>query len=827
MASSGCKVDMDAFYKDLKYGLRMLVKNRTVTVIAIIALALGIGATTSIFSFVDAVIIRPLPYPYPGQLVGLGEDRIQKNVGYIQAGVSPLNVLDVQRENRVFQEVGYYLWTEYTLSTGVPPERLDGVRVSANLLTLLGIQPAIGRGFTTEEAQPGRDHEAILSFSLWQKRFGGNHGVIGKSIELGGQPYTVIGVMPRNFYFIWDSEVDVLTPLAFTPADLSETHRSARNLQTMARLNPGVTHARAQADMDTVAARLAVQYPQANKDWGIKVEPLHSAYHRNIARPLTAVLIAVFLVLLIACVNVANLLLARSTSRRREMAIRLAMGASPKRLLAQLLTESVLLGIAGGAAGLLVAIAGIKLLAIGCARYFQMPGTQWISLDTHVLIFCFAVAVVSGILFGLAPALSASKGDVNEPLKEGSLTTTMEPGRRRLRNALVVSEVALAVILMTGAGLLIRSFVKMAGADLGFNPQHLLITYISLPVHKYKSGLQQYDFFKELLSRVRALPGVRSAAFADAVPLGMDGASFLFTPEGRPRPAPGQEPTANIAPVSLGFFKTLGIPLLAGREFAASDVPSSTPVAIINESLAKHYFGHTSPVGRHLTILSNIYGEQNQKVNGALEIVGVVGDYMSYDLRRNHPRVFIPYAQAPREGVALLVRNTLPTGSLVPSIRKTVWSIDAQQPLEGTRTMAQFVGEILGYYRFPMTVVWIFAALALILAAVGIFGVISYSVGQRTQEMAIRMALGAQRADVVRLVVGEGLRFTLAGLAIGIAAALLLGRLIAGFLYGVPAADPVTFISVAIVMLMVAFLAAFLPARRATRVDPMTALRYE
>jgi putative ABC transport system permease protein len=818
---------MDSFLKDLKYGLRMLVKNRSVTVIAIIALALGIGATTSIFSFVDAVIIRPLPYPHSQQLVGLGEDRIQKNAGFIQTGVSPLNVIDIQRANHVFQQVGYYLWHDYTLSSGVPPERLDGVRVSANILALLGIQPTMGRDFTAQEAQPGHDREAILSFSLWQKRFGGNLGIIGQVIQLDGEPYTVIGIMPRNFYFIWDQEIDVLTPLAFTPGDLSEAHRSARNLQTMARLKPGVSQAKAQADMDTVAAQLAEEYPQANKDWGIKVEPLHSAYHRNIAKPLTAVLIAVFLVLLIACVNVANLLLARSTGRRREIAIRLAMGASAKRLLAQLLTESVLLGLAGGVAGLLVATAGIRLLAIGCAHYFQMPGTQWITLDGHVLIFCFVIALLSGVLFGLAPALHASNTDVNEPLKEGSLTTTVEFGRRRLRNGLVMCEVALAVILMAGAGLLIHSFVNMLNVDLGFNPSNVLVSYIDLPNYKYKTDIQRYDFFHELLGRVRALPGVRTAAYGDALPLVMSGAQFLFVPEGEPRPAPGQEPTADIAPVSEGYFKALGVPLLQGRYFAPTDQPSSTAVAIVNQALIRRYSGRTNPLGQRLTILSNVYGEANQKINSTLQIVGVVGDYMSYDLRSDHPEVFIPYAQAPRSGAALIVQSSLPTGTLLPAIRRAVWSIDRQQPLEHSSTADDLVNETLGFYRFPMTVVWIFAALALILAAVGIFGVISYSVSQRTHEMAIRMALGARRMDVMRLVVGEGLRFTLAGLALGIAAALVLSRFIASFLYGVHSSDPLTFISVAMVMLVVAILAAVIPARRATRVDPMVALRYE
>jgi predicted permease len=818
---------MDTFLKDVKYGFRMLTKNRGVTVIAIIALALGIGATTSIFSFVDAVIIRPLPYPHSEQLVGLGEDRVQKSVGYIQTGVSPLNVVDIQRQNKVFQEVAYYLYADFTLSSGVPPERLDGFQISDNVLKLLGIQPAIGRGFTAQEMQPGHDHVVILSYSLWQKRFGGNPGIIGQVIQLDNEPYSVIGIMPRNFYFIWDQEIDIFTPLAFTSADLSEAHRSARDLQTIARLKSGVTHAQAQADMDTVASQLAEQYPQANKDWGIKVEPLHAAYHRHIAKPLTAVLIAVFLVLLIACVNVANLLLARSTGRRREIAIRLAMGASAKRLLAQLLTESVLLGLAGGVAGLLLGLVGIKLLAIGCAHYFQMPGTQWISLDANVLIFCFVIAVLSGILFGLAPALQGSKTDVNGPLKEGSLTTTVEAGRRRLRNGLVVCEVALAVLLMTGAGLLIHSFVNMLNVDFGFNPTHVLVSYVELPAYKYKTDIQKYDFFHELTGRVRALPGVRTAAFGDALPLEIDGPSFLFVPEGRPRPGAGQEPTANIAPVSQAYFNTLGIPLLAGRNFSPTDLPTSTPVAIVNEVLAKRYFGRTNPLGQRITILSNVYGGPNEKINNALQIVGVVGDYMSYDLRKNYPRVFIPYSQAPRSGAVLIVQSTLPEGALIPEIRRAVWSIDKEQPLEHISTAEHLVDETLGFYRFPMTVVWIFAALALILAAVGIFGIISYSVSQRTQEMAIRIALGARRRDVMQLVVGEGLRFTIAGLAVGIVAALLLGQLIASFLYGVHASDPLTFVSVSLLMLGVAVLAAFIPARRATRVDPMVALRRE
>jgi predicted permease len=503
------------------------------------------------------------------------------------------------------------------------------------------------------------------------------------------------------------------------------------------------------------------------------------------------------------------------------------MGASPRRLLAQLLTESILLGLAGGFAGLLLAVVGIKLLAIGCAHYFQMPGTQWISLDGHVFIFSFVIAVLSGILFGLAPALQASGTDVNEPLKEGSLTTTVEFGRRRLRNGLVVCEVALAVILMTGAGLLIHSFVNMLNVDLGFNPSHLLVCYFQLPNYKYKTDVQKYDFFHELLGRVRGLPGVRNATFADAIPLAGNGVDFLFVPEGQPRPAPGQEPEANLAPVSPGFFKTIGTPLVEGWDFSAADDRDVPAVAIINQALASRYFAGKNPIGRRLVVLSNIYGDQNLKGSNTLQIVGVAGNYMRYDLRNDGPLVFVPFAQDVQDWTGLIVGTALPPGALVPAVRDAVWRIDKEQPIGEITTADHVVNETLGFYRFPMTVVWIFAGLALMLAAVGIFGVISYSVSQRSHEMAIRMALGGQRRDVMRLVVGEGLRFTLAGLAIGIVAALMLSRFVASFLYGVHASDPLTFISVGLVMLVVAVLAAFVPARRATRVDPIVTLRYE
>lgn len=813
--------------KDIQFGLRQLRHNPGFVVIAVITLALGIGANTAIFSFIDAVIIRPLPYPHPEELVGLSESRIQKSGGYIQAGVSPLNIIDIQHENHVFQEVGYYQWDEFALTQTNPPERLDGVRTSANLLNLLGIQPTLGRSFRPQEAETGHDQVAILSYRLWQRRFGEQRSVIGRTIQLNDRSYTVIGVMPRNFYFVGDFEVDVITPLAFTASDLRTPARTNRSLQTLVRLKRGIGRAEAQAQMSTLANQLATQYPEANKGWGLKVEPLHSAYDRVIAKPLVAIVIAVFFVFLIACVNVANLLLARSTARRREIAIRVTMGATRKRVMWQLLTESILLGIAGGAAGLLIAVIGIKLLAISCARYAPYPGVQWISLDGHVLAFCFAIAVIAGIIFGLAPAIHISKTNLNDALKEGGITATAEGSRRRLRNSLVVCEISLAIVLMMGAGLLIRSFVKMLNVPLGFDPDHVLAIYISLPRYKYQSGIQQNIFFSTLRERALNLPGVQGAAVGGAIPFGGYWDLVFLAPEGMPRPAPRQEPAAFLSSVSPGFFKTLKVPFLAGRDFTQADRPDSPPVLIINQTVAKHFWPGQDPIGKRLVLLSDIYAGRNSNIGRAYEVVGEIRDYKTIDLGENRSRIFVPFGQQPQTIAGLIVRSSVPPETLVPTLRQTVWSLDKQQPIGDVSTLRGLIGRFLGVYRFPMVIVWIFTSLALVLSAIGIFGVISYSVSQRTHEMAIRMALGAQRADVLKLIVGEGLRLTLIGVLIGVGVALALGRLVASFLYGVRASDPFTFIAVALVMALVALFAAYIPARRATKVDPMVALRCE
>ncbi len=812
---------MTSILGDLKYGWRMLAKSPAFTVVAALAIALGVAANTSIFSFVDAVIIRPLPYPHPDELAGLGQWRMLHGQ-YAQAGVSAPNIQDIEKQNHVFQEVGFYLWNSYNLTSGNPPERLEGAELSANMLKLIGIQPVIGRGFTRQETEPGHDREAILGYGLWQRQFGGKRSAIGKTIQLDEKPYTIIGVMPRNFYFIWDSTLDVITPLALPASEWSEAGRSSRDLQTMARLKAGVSIQRAQIELNTIASRLAAQYPDADKGWGIKVEPMHAAYHRQIATPLIVISSAAFLVLLIACVNVANLLLVRSTTRRKEIAVRIAMGASRRRLVSQLLTESVLLGCLGGVVGVLFSYAGVRVLASECKRYYVAIGVRWISLNGTVLVFCLGLAVLTGIVFGLVPALGASKLDVNEPLKESSGSVTAEAGRRRLRNGLVVCEVCLAMILLVGSGLLIHTFLNILNVDLGFDPHHVLEAYLPLPPYKYKTPAQQIELVRSALERIRALPGVKAACAS------LPNDYLLFNVEGASPPSAAQQPSAFLSDISPGFFRTLRTPLIEGRDFADADNAPAPRVAIINQTLAHRYFPNVNPLGHVLVPLSKVYGQQSKSAPKPLEIVGVVRDNKLYSgFREDVSEIFVPYAQYQMEEAVFDIRTALPASTMTRQYRGAIRSVDSSLPVEVARSLEHEIGREYGSVSFPYMIVWTFAALALILSTVGIFGVVSYSVSQRTHEIAIRMALGAQRQDVVRLILMEGLRLTGIGLAIGIAISLILGQLIRSVLFGVSSYDPLTLGGAALVMAAVAALACILPARRAAKVDPCSALRIE
>jgi len=800
----------------------VLAKNPGFAAVAVLTLALGIGANAAIFSLVDAVILRPLPYPEPEQLVGLGQWRNQKGEGYIQTGVSAPNVTDIAKAG-VFQYVAYFRWSGFNITEGNRPESVRGIKASAELLPMFGVQPLMGRFLTADEMEAGHDQVAVIGHRLWQMRYGSDPSILGKTINLDQKRYTIVGVMPASFRFTWDQEMDVFVPLVLTAEERSETGRgTSRDLQTQARVKAGLTIPQAQAAMNALAESLARAYPAANKGWGIKVEPLHAAYHRQMQTPLFIMLGAVLFVLLIACANVANLLLARATGRKREIAIRVAIGATRGRLIAQLLTESLLLAMCGGALGLLLAYGGDRLLTFTMARYdLSLPNAKIIDVDWRVLVFSLVITVATGALFGLAPSWATAKTGLSESLKEGGLSTTAEAGRRRLRNALVVGEMALALILLTGAGLLVRTFVGLVNVDLGMDPANVVTMGLNLPDYKYVSVAQQSAFYRDLLQKIENIPGVKAAG-ADA-----GGANVFFQPEGQPPAAPGQEPTASYKIVTPDFLKAMGTHLVSGREFTELDNEGAPPVAMISETVARRYWPHSSPLGSHLTVLARVYSGKNSDASQPVEIVGVVKDVRNYDLWRPEAALYVPFAQKPSRSVFLAVRAAVPPMNVVPAVRDAVLSLDKEQPVNRIRTMNEIVSETYGAIRFPMTLLWIFSALALVLSGIGIFGVMSYTVSRRTQEMAIRMALGASRREVLRLVLREGLAVTLAGVALGLVGALVLSRVMAGYVYGITSTDPLTFAIASLLLTSVALLASYLPARRAAKTDPLVALRYE
>ena len=810
---------METLLQDVRYGLRMIWKNPGFTFVAVMALALGIGANTAIFSVVNAVVLRPLPYRDSNNLVVIWGNL--NRPGLEEIVQSAPEYVDLRARNRAFDEVAAYDTQGFNLTGLDEPERVQGAVVTSSLFPLLGIEPERGRAFSAEEDQPGHEQVVILSHGLWQRRFGSDTNLVGKTITLDGKSVNVVGIMPAGFNFP-DNTIEVWKPVAFDADLLSENNRGSHFLTVIGRLKPGVTLEQAQADVSSVARGITQEhsgnYPNG---FGATVKTLHEQTVGDVRTALFVLLVAVGFVLLIACANVANLLLARATARQKEVAIRTALGASRLRVIRQLLTESVLLSLMGGALGLLFAMWGVDVLvALGPA---SIPRLDEIGLDARVFAFTAIVSVLTGLLFGLAPALQASRTDLNESLKEGGRSTG--EGRARVRGVLVVSEFALALLLLTGAGLMIRSFARLREVNPGFRPENLLTMRIVLPQSKYTTFQKGQTFFQELFERLKNQRGVKSVGAINQIPFGGGGGDRSFFIEGRPVPENQSAPDEQLRFVSADYFGTMGISVIKGREFSDRDVPDATRVAIVNDALARKYWPNESPVGKRIAF--------GRDAKNWWEIVGVVANvrYKGLDAQEK-PQLYVPFLQPLFEdskvgSMYLVVRTDSDPAGMTATVRHEVAAIDRDQPISDIKSMDERIGASLSERRFDMLLLGLFAFVALVLAGVGIYGIMAYSVTQRTHEIGIRMALGAQPRDVLKLILGRGMILALVGVCLGLVSALALTRLMASLLFNVSATDPLTFAGVSMMLTTVALLACLLPARRAMRVDPMVALRYE
>ena len=809
---------MGALLQDIRYGARMLWKSPGFTLVAIFTLAFGIGANTAIFSVVNAVMLRPLPFKNPETLVRIKGEL--KKQGVDQEPFSYPDLMDLKAQSQTLERVAAYNQTTAALTGGSEPERLRGVNVSAELFPLLGVEPAKGRAFAPEDDQPGSSPVVLLSHALWQRRFGADPRVVGQEIMLNGRSTTVLGVMPPDFNFpVQAAQRDYWQPLAPSVGERA-TVRSVHYLNLVGRLKQGFTQAQAEGELKTIASRLEGQYPNTNTGFGMYLTSMHEDIIRDVKPALLVLLGAVGLVLLIACANVANLLLARAAGRAKEIAIRTALGASRLRVVRQLLTESVLLSLMGGLLGLLIAVWGVDLLI--AASPADIPRLREMGLDARVLSFTLFVSIVTGLIFGLAPALQASKLDVNESLKDGGRGSTGGLHRNRVRSVLVVSEVALSLVLLISAGLLLKSFMRLQKVDPGFNPENVLTASISLAPAKYKEETQQAAFFKDVVDRLETSPGVVAAGGVYPMPLSGSNRLISFGIAGHPPAAPGEAPEANYRITTPDYFKAMGIALLKGRVFTDRDDRKAPPVVIINETFASRYLAGEDPLGQRI-----IVDEENNP--GGSEIVGIVGDVHHESLdEEGGAEFYFAFPQAPERSLSLVVRTQASDpASIASTIRNAVQEVDKDQPISNVQTMDQLLAGSMARRRFNMLLLGIFAVVALVLAAVGIFGVMNYSVTQRTHEIGIRMALGALPADVLKMVVAQGMTLALVGVALGLGAAFLITRVMSNLLFGVSATDPVTFAGVSLLLTVIALLACYIPARRATRVEPVIALRYE
>jgi putative ABC transport system permease protein len=814
---------MESLLQDIRYGVRTLAKNASFTIIAVLTLALGIGANTAIFSVVNAELLRPLPFRDPGKLVRLWVTNPRS--GSKSGTISYPDFADWRAQNQVFEGVGAYSNNNFTLTGVTLPAHLQGQAVSTDVFSLLGATPELGRIFLPGEDEP---HQlvAILSHRVWQQQFGGDKEIVGRTITLNNSGFTVVGVMPENFNFpLQRKQVDIWT--TFSPlqenADGSTPimrMRGAHFLFAIARLKPGVNVAQAQSAMDVISASLANQYPDSDQNFGARLVPEQEEITRLVRPGLLVLLTAVCLVLLIACVNVANLLLARATTRAREIAIRTTLGAGRIRVVRQLLTESLLLALLAGSIGLLLATWGSDLLVrLGPE---DLPRVGEVHLDGHVLSFTVILSLMTGILFGLVPALQVTRTNLLDTLKESALSTTAGIHRHRMRSSLVIVETALALVLLVSAGLLIRSLVRLQGVNPGFNPKNLMTSRIDLPDEKIPDA-KKVILVRELIPQLAALPGVVSAAAIE--PLPMTGIEYRVTTdiEGHPVPLSDQK-ISSIRAITSNYFQTMQIPLLQGRAFTEQDSSKSTPVVIVNQALAEQFFPGENPIGKRIQPgISNGDGRPPMR-----EIVGVVGNVKFRDLATDwHPESYIPYAQLPFGTMTIVVRSAGDPYALARPIAEAVHGLDKDLPAFDSKTVEDYLDGTIAIPRFNTFLLGVFAGLALLLTAVGLYGVISYSVAQRTHEIGIRMALGAQPRDVQRIVVGQGLRLALIGVGTGLVAAFVFTRFLSSMLFGIEATDPLSFGVVVFLLLGVFVLACYVPARRAMAVDPMVALRYE
>jgi putative ABC transport system permease protein len=813
---------MNTFLADLRFGVRMLLKSPTVTIVAIVALTLGIGANTAIFSVVHAVLLRTFPYGKPDELVLVWEKR--------QGGRTDQNVInlanfsDWKSQNQVFSDMAVFFDRSLNLSGNGEPEEVPVQYATANLFSVLGTNPILGRSFVEDDGRGAliKPNAVVISYGLWQRRFGGDQHIVGSQITLNNQPATVIGVMPASFGWHIQRGNEASKPadiwIAFQLTnDLLVRH--GRFASCVARMKPGVTIDQARADMQTISARLAQQYPEFLSIWSTNVVPLRTQFTGEIRRPLLIVLGAVGFVLLIACANVANLLLARASARRKEIALRAGLGASRWRIARQLLTESILLSLIGGALGVFVAWWGTKaLVALSPPALIDL---QRVSVNLPVLGFTLGLSLLTGIIFGLAPALEATRFDLQDALKEGGKNIGGSARTSYLRNTFVVTQVALALVLLVGAGLLVKSLTRLQSVDPGFNPNNLLTVRVSLPVGKYDTDQKRIDFFQQAMTQIKALPGVESVGEINVAPFtGLyNGTSVEVV--GAPELPPEQELKTGVSVTDANYFQTMQIPVTRGRVFTQQEAVEMRHVVVVNEAFVKKNLGGADPIGKRLVIYM-------KPQNDPTEIVGVVADNKHLGLDQAiEPMVFWPHAELVYPGMTMMVRTNGDPGALAPSVRGVIRSLDPQQPIGEISTMESLLSVSVARARFSASLLTVFSIVALVMAAVGIYGVMSYTVLQRTHEIGVRMALGAQSSDVLKLVLKTGIVLGVVGVVVGLAASFALTRLIATLLFEVTATDKTTFAVVAVVLFVVALLACYVPARRATRVDPLKALRYE